>query len=205
MRTLALLVGLLLVAAISGAAFVVSGAYDIGADSPHWRLTERIIGLLRDRSVAARTENIVVPKLDDESRVAEGAEHYGAMCSGCHLAPGKRDSEIRPGLYPKPPVLAEVRDLDPREAFWIIKHGIKMSGMPAWGTTHSDEAIWNIVAFLEKLPDMTPERYRALAGDHAGEAHDHGAGDDDHEHEGAHESGNEPTHAHDADHPAPSP
>jgi mono/diheme cytochrome c family protein len=59
------------------------------------------------------------------------------------------------------------------EQFWIIKHGIKMTAMPAWGATHSDAQIWNIVAFFQAMPGMTPEIYKALvasAPDHRPEA-----------------------------------
>jgi len=197
---LALLVLLLFV--LAGTAFVASGVYDIGADAPHWRLTERVIGVLRDRSVHVRADGIDVPDLDGADRIAEGAEHYAEMCTGCHLAPGMQESEIRPGLYPKPPVLAEEHDLQPAEAFWVIKHGIKMSAMPAWGTTHDDEAIWNMVAFLRKLPTMTPDEYARLTGGGEGEAgHEHGhhhrgEGDDDvHRHGGGAEDDNGHGHA----------
>jgi mono/diheme cytochrome c family protein len=71
------------------------------------------------------------------------------------------DSEIRPGLYPQPPVLWQTR-VDPQDAFWVIKHGIKMSAMPAWGGSHDDDTIWSMVAFLQKLPGMTPEQYKAI-------------------------------------------
>lgn len=208
MKTWLALLVLLLLFVLAGTAFVASGVYDIGADAPHWRLTERVIGVLRDRSVHARAEAIEVPDLDGADRIAEGAEHYAEMCTGCHLAPGMQESEIRPGLYPKPPVLAEERDLQPAEAFWVIKHGIKMSAMPAWGTTHSDEAIWHMVAFLRKLPTMTPEEYAKLTGGEEGEAghehghHHHGEGADDAHGRGS-DTGDDNGHGHASTAPTP--
>jgi len=83
------------------------------------------------------------------------------MCTGCHLAPGMADSEIRPGLYPQPPNLAREK-VDARKAFWVIKHGIKMSAMPAWGLSHDDPTIWSMVAFLQKLPMLSPAQYRDI-------------------------------------------
>jgi mono/diheme cytochrome c family protein len=148
---------------------VASGLYDIGADVPHTKLVTLLLEQLRDRSTKVHSRDIAVPNLDDPTMIAEGAEHYAAMCTGCHLAPGVTESEIRPGLYPEPPNLAVDGIDDPKEAFWIIKHGIKMSGMPAWGRTHDDGAIWNIVAFVSKMPSMTPAAYRALAGAGGGE------------------------------------
>ena len=115
------------------------------------------------------------------------------MCTGCHLSPGVNDSELRVGMYPQPPNLSKVH-VDPKDAFWVIKHGIKMSAMPAWGKAgHDDPTIWSMVAFLEKLPGMTPAEYKAIVakappdedmdmddeGDHA---HSHGG----HADEGAH-------------------
>jgi mono/diheme cytochrome c family protein len=169
LKTLALFV----VAAILVLALAVySGAFDVAADSPHTPAVSQLLETLRDRSITVRSAAIQVPPLSDPGMIAEGAEHYSAMCSGCHLAPGARDSEIRPGLNPQPPDLTHSPPPAPARAFWVIKHGIKMTAMPAWGTTHSDAAIWNIVAFLQKLPAMTPEQFRSLAGESAGGDHD---------------------------------
>ncbi|GCC49181.1 hypothetical protein chiPu_0033540, partial [Chiloscyllium punctatum] len=79
----------------------------------------------------------------------------------CHLAPEQSDSEIRPGLYPKPPNLSEQR-FDPKTVFWVTKHGLKMSGMPAWGLGHDDATIWSIVAFVTKLPGLSAEHYKDM-------------------------------------------
>jgi hypothetical protein len=96
------------------------------------------------------------------------------MCTGCHLAPGVGDNEMRQGLYPQPPNLSQPRDRRPAQSFWIIKHGIKMSGMPAWGVTHDDEAIWGLVAFLQQLPTMDAAVYAAFTQDKGEADHDHG-------------------------------
>lgn len=154
--------GTVAVLVVAAAAVVVSGAYDVAADAPHTSVVAGIIALGRERSIEVRASGIRVPALGDSKMIAEGAEHYAAMCTGCHLAPGMKDNEMRPGMNPKPPVIAALGPGDAREQFWIVKHGIKMTGMPAWGVTHSDEEIWNIVAFLQTLPAMSPARYRAL-------------------------------------------
>jgi hypothetical protein len=57
-----------------------------------------------------------------------------------------------------------------QRAFWIVKHGVKMSAMPAWGKTLDDEAIWDVVAFVRTMPDMTPETYQQLSQEHSREA-----------------------------------
>jgi mono/diheme cytochrome c family protein len=71
-------------------------------------------------------------------------------------------TEISRGLYPRAPELRRGSDLTPAEEFWVVKHGLKMTGMPAWGVTHSDELLWDVVAFLRKLPELTPDQYQAL-------------------------------------------
>ncbi|MEO5624266.1 MAG: c-type cytochrome [Dokdonella sp.] len=141
--------------------FAWSGLYNIGADDPHWRLTYAMMETVRDRSIHVRSKDIVVPPLDDPQLILKGAGQYAAMCTGCHLKPGMKDSEIRPGLYPQPPNLSQVH-VDPQDAFWVIKHGIKMSAMPAWGFSHDDDTIWSMVAFIQKLPGLTPAQYEEI-------------------------------------------
>jgi len=141
--------------------FVWSGLYDVGADVPHTRLVASMMETLRERSIATRARSVVVPDLKRPQVILSGAGHYAAMCTGCHLAPGMQDSEIRPGLYPQPPDLSKHR-VDPKIAFWVIKHGVKMSAMPAWGASHDDATIWSMVAFLQTLPDLSPGQYREI-------------------------------------------
>ena len=158
--------GTLAVLAIGGAAFVGSGIYDIGADDHHTKITLNLIEQLRERSIAARTKSIEAHYVEDPVRIAAGAQHYSALCVGCHLTPGVTQSEIRRGLYPHPPNLAQEELQQAQRAFWIIKHGIKMSAMPAWGKTLDDAAIWDTVAFIRKMPDMTSETYQQLSQEH---------------------------------------
>jgi len=158
--------GTLAVLAIAGAAFVGSGVYDIGADDHHTKITLSIIEQLRERSIAARSKSIEAHYVEDPVRIASGAQHYSALCVGCHLAPGVTQSEVRRGLYPHPPNLAQEDLQQAQRAFWIIKHGIKMSAMPAWGKTLDDAAIWDTVAFIRKMPYMTSETYQQLSQEH---------------------------------------
>ena len=143
-------------------AFVWSGRYNIAADDHHSAIVLAAMEKLRERSIAYRAAGIEVPDLQDPLKVVEGADRYATLCVGCHLAPGVTSSEIRPGLYPHPPNLAQAKILDAQRAFWVIKHGIKMSAMPAWGKTLSDAEIWDLVAFLRKMPDMSAAAYRHL-------------------------------------------
>src|SRR5450755_1693339 len=157
MKVGVVIAGILAFLAIGGLVFIGSGVYNIGADDHHTKVVLALIEQLRDHSIAVRARSIDVPPLEDPKRVAAGAQHYSALCVGCHLAPGVSKSDIRPGLYPHPPHLAQEETQSAQRAFWIIRHGIKMSAMPAWGKSLDDAAIWDVVAFVRKLPDMTPE------------------------------------------------
>jgi mono/diheme cytochrome c family protein len=152
-----------------GSVFIGSGIYNIGADDHHTKIVLALIEQLRERSIAVRARTVDVPNLDlaDPKRIAAGAGHYAALCVGCHLAPGVTKSDIRQGIYPHPPNLAQEEPRQVRSAFWTIKHGIKMSAMPAWTTTLNDAAVWDLVAFIQKMPTMTPEDYQQLSHEHA--------------------------------------
>ena len=131
-----------------------------------------LIEHLRDRSIAVRARGIKVPAdLGDPKRIAVGAGLYADMCSGCHLAPGMEKTEISQGLYPSAPELSRGVDDSPAEEFWTIKHGVKLTAMAAWGRTHNDKLIWDMVAFIRQLPSLSPAQYQAAVksapADHA--------------------------------------
>jgi mono/diheme cytochrome c family protein len=141
---------------------IYAGLYNIAADVPHTPPVYWLLETVRDRSVAARARDIVPNDLDDANRISKGAGQYAEMCSGCHLAPGMKRTEISRGLYPRAPELRRKTNLTPAEQFWVVKHGVKMTGMPAWGVTHDDDLLWDVIAFVRKLPELTPEQYETL-------------------------------------------
>jgi len=160
----ALYAGAALLAVITAAALgIYFGLYNIAADIPHTQPVYWLLETARERSIAVRAANIAVPgDLTDGKRIVSGAGQYAEMCAHCHLAPGMKRTEISRGLYPRAPELRRGSGLTPAEEFWVVKHGIKMTGMPAWGVTHSDDLLWDVVAFLRKLPDLTPDQYQTL-------------------------------------------
>lgn len=159
--------------ALGGIGFVYSGLYPVSADSPHNDFTYWVLETLRERSIARASGDIQVPTdIESADRLLAGGADYNDMCAGCHLSPGLKNSDLSLGLYPAPPNLAEApgehgHGDDPiqqaQRRFWIIKHGIKASGMPAWGPGHDDDRIWSMVAFLEKLPALSAEQYQILS------------------------------------------
>jgi len=177
MRTV---IGALLIAALGAGAAIYAGLYGVAATSPHWRVTSWLLETARTRSIKAQAARITAPPgLGDPAKVVLGVEHYAAHCAVCHGAPGVPKGDIAHGLYPPPPDLAKAAPLyTPAELFWIVKHGIKMTGMPAW-SDHSDEEIWATVGFLEKLPGMSEQDYaRLVMASMARGGHDH-TGDHD--------------------------
>ncbi len=152
-----------LVCAVGLAASAYFGAYDVAADVPHTRFVYAFLETVRDRSIAKRARSVQVPEnLADAARIEAGAGLYAEMCAGCHLAPGMEKTEISQGLYPRAPELFRGTDLTPAEEFWAVKHGVKMTGMAAWGPTHNDTLIWDMVAFLRKLPGLTAAQYENM-------------------------------------------
>ena len=155
--------GVLLAIVAAGALAIYAGVYNVAADVPHTQPVYWLLERARERSIEVRAKGITVPgDLADAKRVESGAGQYAEMCAGCHLAPGMQRTEISRGLYPRAPELRRGSDLTPAEQFWVVKHGIKATGMPAWGVTHGDQMLWDVVAFLKKLPELTPDQYQAL-------------------------------------------
>jgi len=171
MKIFKFLLTLGLIGLIGISLFIYSGLFPIGADTPHSKPVYWVLEQTRERSIERASADIEVPSLEDPSLLLSGGADYNDMCSSCHLTPGQKESDMSLGLYPSPPNLAfdhaekhEHGDKNTiaRKRFWTIKHGIKASGMPAWGITHDDERIWAMVAFLQKLPELTPEQYQIL-------------------------------------------
>jgi hypothetical protein len=132
-----------LLTAIVAAALVYMGSFNVAADEPHSEPVFWLMNTVRERSVAIRAADVTVPgNLADAKRIASGAAQYDEMCSLCHLAPGMKRTEISRGLYPRAPELRRKSDLTPAEQFWVVKHGLKMTGMPACGVTHDDALLW---------------------------------------------------------------
>ena len=156
------------------ALIIMSGVYNVAADDAHTSVVHSLLETARERSIAVRADS-AVPDLADPQRIRRGAGNYNSMCAQCHLKPGGEETEISRGLYPSPPELAQITKADPARTFWVIKHGIKATGMPAWGRSMEDDYIWDMVAFLQHLPALSAEQYaeevRASGG------HSHGGGE----------------------------
>ncbi|MGH7890087.1 MAG: c-type cytochrome [Thermodesulfobacteriota bacterium] len=179
---------LMIILAVAGLfVFINSGFYNVAALKPHTKFTHWILNTTIEKSVRRHAAGIKSPPLSDDSLVQSGFDHYNEMCVGCHGKPGLPPSELENGFNPEPPDLVErIKEgkWKAEELFWITKHGIKMSAMPAFGPTHSDEEVWTIVAFLKHLPDLSPEEYKAM--EKASEGKNHRSHEQEQEHEHSH-------------------
>jgi mono/diheme cytochrome c family protein len=167
---------LLALAAVSaGLGFAYSGRADVAATSPHWAMTRWVLSTAMENAVERQARPITpAPFLDEPARLEAGAVAYDAMCAQCHGAPGVKRGVVGEGLNPEPPDLGKSAEKwRLAEIFWITKHGIRMTGMPAFGSTHSDEELWEVVAVVKRLPDMSSAEYRRLADTRDKRPHEH--------------------------------
>jgi len=165
MKILNIAVVLVLVAILSVIGLIYSGYINVGAHVKHNTLSNWLLTTAMHKSVKRHAQelSIEVPELGDHSLILVGAENYDVMCSACHTSPGQSASPLAQGLNPAPPDLKESGEhMTAKELFWGTKNGVRMTGMPAWGLTHSDEEIWSVVAFMQTLPNLGPDEYKRM-------------------------------------------
>lgn len=149
---------------VVGMLVVVSGIIPIKASSGHWRITAWFLNFTKQRSVATYAARLPVPALGTPRLVLQGAGHYESGCAPCHGSPARPAPKILQRMTPHPPdLLTIVPQYDAAELFYIVKHGIKFTGMPAWPTLARDDEVWAMVAFLQQLPKLNAESYQRLA------------------------------------------
>jgi mono/diheme cytochrome c family protein len=198
MKTLTTLTIAVAVALLGIVGYAYSGLHDVSASSSHSGFVDWLLSTTSHASIERRASEIEVPELADESLVLAGINDFNSMCAGCHGAPGKDPEAMGQGLNPPAPDLAEeAAELTPAELFWVTKNGIRMTGMPAWGATHDDDAIWPVVAFMTKLPALDDSGYQQMLADAEGHGH-HGeeAAGEEHSHDETEESSGGEIHIH---------
>lgn len=159
--TAALLLGML---AVGGVLAVTSGIIPITASSGHFAVTEWLLAFTKKRSVATHTLGKEPPALADPALLLKGAGHFEAGCRPCHGAPDlPRLPRVPRAMLPPPPNLSVIAPTyEPEELFYIVKHGIKFTGMPAWPSQVRDDEVAALVAFLVALPKLDAAGYRRL-------------------------------------------
>ena len=154
----------LLLAALAGAALAVyTGVYNVSATRQHTQWVYSLLDTALRQSVRRQARDISPPPLDDAARIQRGAACFQAKCVQCHGAPGVAPDDIGKSMQPAPgPLVAALQRWQPREIYWITRHGIKMSGMPAWEFRLQDSELWDIVAFITYLPTLSPQAYSSI-------------------------------------------
>ena len=146
-----------------GLALIGLGAVDVAASSPHTTPVYWATKIAMMQSVRRQAVSISAPARFTEADVAQGFRLYETHCVACHGAPGVGPAAQAAGLMPPPPYLLEApRDWTPAELYWIVRNGVKMTGMPAWDRTLSEADSWRLVAFLERLPGLDTRAYCRL-------------------------------------------
>ncbi len=151
------------VAAIVGFAVTWGGVYDVAADTGHSAPAAFFLHFAMQRSIAQRARGLHVPPLSDPVRIARGAAYFDIGCALCHGSPDRQPwAGARKMLPAPPPLIGQVPQWRPEELFWIIKHGVRMTAMPSWPVPDADNEVWDMVAYLERLPDVDPAEARRL-------------------------------------------
>lgn len=178
--------GMLLVLLLTALLVVLTGGYNVAATDRHNPIVGWALDTTMQNHVEGAAEPLIAPRQITPTMIAAGAGGYKAMCAQCHGGVGEGSAGWAETMRPAPPPLARAaQQWSIEEVHWIVRHGIKMSGMPAFGPTHDEETLWNIAAFVKALPDMNAEQYAGYSDGHGeGEAeggHGH-AGGAAHEH-----------------------
>ncbi len=179
MRVLAIIGALAIIIGVGAAVFFFGGFYSVAGTAEDPALVRWALIKVRTVSIERHATDQPPGTLDDPTRIRAGAREFAEHgCALCHGAPGVKWASFSEGLHPDPPDLKEVvADLTPSQLFWVVKHGINMTGMPSFALAGmKDDEIWSVVAFLKKLPQVSEADYKAwTASPAAGSASDSGA------------------------------
>jgi mono/diheme cytochrome c family protein len=149
--------------AAAGFALYRSGLYDIGATAQHLQPVYSLLENGMRHSVRHHARKVAVPALGEPAQLLRGAGLYHEHCVQCHGGPGTAPSPHGMSMQPVPgPLVDASARWRPQDLYWITRHGIKMSGMPAWEARLDEADTWAVVAFLTRLPGLDARAYRAM-------------------------------------------
>lgn len=140
------------------------GIINIGASTGHWVITDKFLHWSMRNAVRTQSALTVADPATDPTGLTSAAGHYAAACAFCHGAPGEPLPPVMQAATPPPPNLSETAgEWSDQQLFWIVKHGVKFTPMPAWPAQSRADEVRRMAAFVRALPDMPVDRYRALA------------------------------------------
>jgi|SRR5712671_5206695 len=141
------------------------GILPVQADVAPSRLESRLLGSALHASVARHAPGGGNPMPASEENLMAAAKLYRQMCSRCHGVSKESDNNYGQSFYPPAPQLALHRtSYTDSEMFWIVKHGIRNTAMPAWGNLLSDDDIWNVVTLVRKFDSLPNTATLELSG-----------------------------------------
>jgi mono/diheme cytochrome c family protein len=164
MRILALIGALAIAVALGAAIFFFGGFYSVAATAAEPGIINWTLANVRIASINRHATDNPPISLDNDSAVQAGARAFGARgCLNCHGGPGVKWAKFTEGMLPYPPDLKDIaKDRQSPQLFWVIKNGIRMTGMPSFGSIGvSDQEIWTVVAFVKKLPTVSEADFKA--------------------------------------------
>jgi mono/diheme cytochrome c family protein len=163
MRFLAAIGALAIIVAIGAAVFFFGGFFNVSATEEDPKPVAWALQKVREASIDRHAKDTPTISLEDVAVIQAGAKAFAARgCANCHGAPGVMWAKFSEGMRPDPPDLKDVAgELEPREIFYAIKNGINMTGMPSFARIEvGDPEIWQIVAFIKKLPTVSEADYK---------------------------------------------
>jgi len=142
---------------LSGLVVTRLGLMPVSADGTHSRLEARIMPAVLHASIVHHASGETNPASLNEDNLKAAVDTYKTMCARCHSTPEGEQSVYGQSFYPPAPQLPKgMAQYTDAQLFWLIKHGIRNTGMPAWGSMLSDEEIWQIVSLLKNSRDLPP-------------------------------------------------
>ena len=164
MRTIGRLLLLPALGALGAGIALTAGLVDFSASTPPGRLEQRLATFALNRSIERHAPKGTNPLARSSAAVAAGLALFRTHCVDCHGAPGADPTEGGASLNPPAPglTLARVQARSDGELQWIVSNGIRMTGMPAFGASRSEEEVWQLVAALRRLPQLSSEERRIL-------------------------------------------
>ena len=153
----------------AGMLYAWSGAFNVAASSGHWGITNWFLHWVMENSVRTRAALTSPDDAKADTGLVSAAGHFAAACASCHGAPGRRPSPVMQAATPHAPDLQKNAPLwTDKQLHWILQHGVKFSGMPAWAVQDRPDEVARMVAFVRALPARTPAQYRTLTEQAAG-------------------------------------
>jgi mono/diheme cytochrome c family protein len=145
--------------AVAGALWFMSGG--TSAKTPPGRIESAIARRARSLAIPREVRRRPNPVPATPDAIASGMRHFADHCAVCHANNGSGDTEMGRGLYPRAPDMraAATQSLTDGELFHIIENGVRLTGMPSWGSgsPESEQATWKLVHFIRHLPAVTPD------------------------------------------------